>query len=173
MRKILLVIFGNLSLVFKRMVGCRVSSNFFCMISPNTILRTSGKKSRILFNKKCHTKGHTEIAATNGIVSFGDRCFVNRNCIINARESISIGDGTTIGPGTYIYDHDHDGHGGFICKPITIGKNVWIGAGCIILKGVSIGDNSIIAAGTLVMKDVPENCVRYDKRQFAEKYRSE
>ncbi|MDE6297641.1 MAG: hypothetical protein K2L89_07310 [Muribaculaceae bacterium] len=29
------------------------------------------------------------------------------------------------------------------CKPVNIGKNVWIGAGATILPGVTIGDNAV------------------------------
>ena len=163
-KKFFRVIVGNIGIVFRKIFGCRVKSNILCMISCGASLKTSGKKSKIIFDKKCHIRSNTEISAHNGIVRFGEKCFVNRNSIINAHESITIGEGTTIGPGVYIYDHDHDGNGGYVTKPITIGKNVWIGAGCIILKGVSIGDNAIIGAGTLVAKDVKSNSVRYDKR---------
>jgi acetyltransferase-like isoleucine patch superfamily enzyme len=41
-------------------------------------------------------------------------------------------------------------------EPIKIGKNVWIGLGCVILRGVTIGDNSTIAALSVVYNDVPE-----------------
>lgn len=92
--------------------------------------------------------------------------------MIVAHESITIEGNVTIGPGTVIYDHDHDGKGGYTTKPVHIGKNVWIGAGCIILRGVTIGDNSVIATGTLVTKDVPANVLRYDKRERVEVQRS-
>lgn len=36
--------------------------------------------------------------------------------------------------------------------PITIGNNVWIGAGAIILPGVTIGNNVVIGAGSVVTK---------------------
>lgn len=42
---------------------------------------------------------------------------------------------------------------------VTIGNNVFIGAGCIILPGVHIGDNVIVGAGTVVSKDIPANSV--------------
>lgn len=45
--------------------------------------------------------------------------------------------------------------------PITIGNNVWIGAGSIVLPGVTIGDNSVIGAGSVVTKDIPSNVVAY------------
>ena len=40
-------------------------------------------------------------------------------------------------------------------RPISIGTNVWIGAGAIILPGVSVGDDAIIGAGSVVTRDVP------------------
>ena len=39
--------------------------------------------------------------------------------------------------------------------PITIGNNVWIGAGVIILPGVTIGNNVVIGAGSVVTKNIP------------------
>lgn len=43
--------------------------------------------------------------------------------------------------------------------PITIGKNVWIGANATVVPGVTIGDGAIIAAGAVVTKDVPQNVI--------------
>lgn len=42
---------------------------------------------------------------------------------------------------------------------VHIGKNVWIGAGCVILPGVTIGDNTVIGAGSIVTKDIPAGVV--------------
>src|SRR5690606_40549227 len=38
---------------------------------------------------------------------------------------------------------------------VSVGSDVWIGAGSIVLDGISIGDGAIIAAGAVVNKDVP------------------
>ena len=46
-----------------------------------------------------------------------------------------------------------------IAKPITVGNNVWIGAGTTVLAGVTIGDNVTIGAGSVVVKDIPSNSV--------------
>lgn len=45
------------------------------------------------------------------------------------------------------------------CKPVHIGRNVWIGVGAIILPGVTIGDNAVVAAGAVVTKDVAPNTI--------------
>lgn len=39
--------------------------------------------------------------------------------------------------------------------PITIGHDVWVGAGATILSGVSVGNGAVIAAGSVVTKNVP------------------
>ena len=94
-------------------------------------------------------------------ISVGQRVYINRFTMIDASERIEIGANTMIGPHCYITDHDHGGaHDELIAQqplisaPVTIGKNVWIGAGAIVLKGVSIGDNAIVAAGSVVTKPV-------------------
>ena len=44
-------------------------------------------------------------------------------------------------------------------EPITVGNNVWFGAGVTVLGGVTIGDNTVIAAGSVVTRDIPANCL--------------
>ncbi len=39
-------------------------------------------------------------------------------------------------------------------KGITIGNDVWIGAGATILDGVNVGDGVVVAAGAVVTKNV-------------------
>ncbi len=87
--------------------------------------------------------------------------YINRFTMIDASERIEIGRNCMIGPFCYITDHDH----GFardqavneqplVGSPVTIGDDVWIGAGATILKGVSVGDGAIIGAGAVVTKNV-------------------
>lgn len=108
--------------------------------------------------------------SAGGSCQIGKNVFINDDTKINARESITIGDGCVIGQGVMMYDHDHDFRSGdmqhnFVTKPIVIGNNVWIGSGVIILKGVTVGDNAVVAAGTIVRKDIPARVVSYDKRE--------
>ena len=43
--------------------------------------------------------------------------------------------------------------------PITVGDNVWFGAGVIVLPGVTIGSDTVIGAGSLVNRDIPAGVV--------------
>ena len=47
----------------------------------------------------------------------------------------------------------------YLCKPIEVFDNVFIGCNSTILPGVKIGPNAVIAAGSVVTKDVKENTV--------------
>ena len=38
--------------------------------------------------------------------------------------------------------------------PITVGDNVWIGAGVHVMPGVTIGSNVVIGGGSVVVKDI-------------------
>lgn len=46
-----------------------------------------------------------------------------------------------------------------LVAPISVGSNVFIGAGCIILPGAVIGDDVIIGAGSVVTKELPSGFV--------------
>jgi acetyltransferase-like isoleucine patch superfamily enzyme len=41
------------------------------------------------------------------------------------------------------------------CKPITIGRGVWIASNVMVLAGVTIGDGAVVGAGAVVTRDVP------------------
>ncbi len=46
-----------------------------------------------------------------------------------------------------------------VSAPITIERNVWIGARATVMKGVRIGTNSVVGLGCIVRKSVPSNVV--------------
>lgn len=87
--------------------------------------------------------------------------------IITAGGGVSIGDRTLIGYNSMILSTNHviprlpaDIYSaGHERKAVSIGNDVWIGAGCIILPGVNIGKGSVIAGGSVVTKDVPPGVV--------------
>lgn len=100
-------------------------------------------------------------------IQIGKRVFINNNAIIIAdKTNISIGDDTLIGPNFICFDsnfHPLTANNrlsqNYSCKPVTIGRNVFIGANVTILQGVTIGDNSVIGAGVVLDKDVPSNMI--------------
>ncbi len=96
-------------------------------------------------------------------IELGEKVYMNFNCVILDCTKVKIGDNTLIGPSVQIYTATHPldfetrNQELEYAKPITIGKNCWIGGGTIILPGVEIGDNCVIGAGSVVTKSIPEN----------------
>jgi len=86
--------------------------------------------------------------------------YLNAGCTILDSAPVTIGSGTMLGPGVHIYCAEHHKDialrraGLEIARPVTIGKDVWIGGGAIILAGVTIGDGAIVGAGAVVRRDV-------------------
>lgn len=98
-------------------------------------------------------------------ITVGDYFYSNHNLIINDGANVTFGDNVFIAPNCcfttaeHAIDPEMRKAGIEIAKPITIGNNVWIGAGSTILAGVTIGDNSVIGAGSVVTKSIPENVI--------------
>ncbi len=95
-------------------------------------------------------------------IHLGDDVFLNYGCVLLDVCPIRIGDRTQIGPQVQILaaDHPRDAEsrdaGLENGKPVTIGRNVWIGAAALILPGVTVGDDAIVGAGAVVTRDVPK-----------------
>lgn len=106
--------------------------------------------------------------ASNASISLGKAVGISGGAICAAKR-VEIGDGTLLGADVLIADTDFHGlsprerHVPYAhistARPVTIGKNVFIGTRAVILKGVTIGDNSVIGAGSIVTKDVAANTV--------------
>jgi Acetyltransferase (isoleucine patch superfamily) len=108
-------------------------------------------------------------------IHLGNNVEINMNCVFLDCNIIRIGDHSGIGPGTHIYAVTHPvtpeerlskpaqpvdfPFWKTYTAPVTLGKNVWIGGGCIILPGVTIGDNTTVGAGSVVSRSLPSNCL--------------
>ncbi len=100
-------------------------------------------------------------------VHFGKNVYANYNLTMVDDSHIYVGDNTMIGPNVTIATAGHpidpalrDVQAQFNME-VHIGRNVWLGGGCVLLPGVSIGDNTVIGAGSIVTKDIPANVVAY------------
>ena len=98
-------------------------------------------------------------------IKLGRGVLINYNCTLLDCGEIRIGNNVLIGPGTQIvtakHPMDHEKRRNLIttAHPVTIGDDVWIGAGVTILPGISIGARSVIGAGAVVTKDISPDIV--------------
>ena len=94
-------------------------------------------------------------------IEVGENFFANMNCVILDEAPVRFGDNVFIAPncGFYTAGHPLDAErrnkGLEYARPITVGNDVWIGAGVSVLPGVTIGDGAVIGAGSVVNRDIP------------------
>ena len=169
---------GLMTGIFKRLVAIKRKlsfemGTFFARLHGAEI----GKKTKIDIGAKIINSRH-------GTIKIGDKCLVHHGVIFSPHKggSITVGSNCSINPYCILYGHgglhigdrvriaahavfipaNHrfkyvDGsiqHQGLTRLGISIGNDVWIGAGVRILDGVSISSNIIIGAGSVVTKSL-------------------
>lgn len=98
-------------------------------------------------------------------ITIGENFFANHNTVILDGGKVTFGNNVFVGPncGFYTAAHPIDAErrnaGLEYARPITIGDNVWIGAGVHVMPGVTIGSNVVIGGGSVVVKNIPDNSV--------------
>ena len=93
----------------------------------------------------CFYSNHNLVITDGAKVTFGDHVFIAPNCCFTTAE--------------HPLDKEQRRAGLEIAAPITVGNDVWIGAGSTVLAGVTIGDGAVIGAGSVVTKDIPPGVV--------------
>jgi acetyltransferase-like isoleucine patch superfamily enzyme len=98
-----------------------------------------------------------------GQLSIGSNSVVDRDCTLDGRGGLQIGQNVNISPEVMVLtaSHDPDDSEAFAGYdlPVIIEDYVWIATRAVILPGVTIGYGSIVAAGSIVTTDVPCNVI--------------
>ena len=104
-------------------------------------------------------------------VHMGDGTFANPGLLVvnsmRPEGRIEIGRRVSIAPGVILVSEsapnnspllsDHPEVRGRLVReqPVTIGDDVWLGAGAVVLPGVTVGRGAVVGAGAVVTRDVP------------------
>lgn len=100
-------------------------------------------------------------------IEIGENFYSNHNLVILDCAKITFGDNVFIAPNCcfsaagHPLDTEQRNKGLEFARPITVGDNVWIGAGVTVLPGVTIGNNTVIGAGSVVTRDIPDGVVAF------------
>lgn len=124
--------------------GAQISLHYVCL-EPNVCLIANAGTIEVGYGTYINTG--TFMWTEGAILRIGHRVLIGPHCVVsaanhgiqNSQQPIIEQPITSVG--------------------ITIGDNVWIGAGAIVCDGVTIGADTVIAAGAVVTKDIPANVV--------------
>lgn len=102
-------------------------------------------------------------AFLHGPIRVADDVSINPRVVIDGgRAGVDIGAGTRIAQGAKLFAFDHGMDPGAPIREqaqrsrgISIGEDVWLGAGAGVTDGVTIGAHAVVAMGAVVTRDVP------------------
>jgi maltose O-acetyltransferase len=92
-----------------------------------------------------------------GGLRVGEYCRINRDCTLDARGGLTIGDNVSISPEVAILTAQHfydDPAFALDNRAVVIGDHAWIGTRAMVMPGVTIGRGAVVAAGAVVTRDV-------------------
>ena len=98
-------------------------------------------------------------------IRVGENFYSNHNLVILDCGNVTFGDNVFVAPDCGFHtaghpvDFERRNQGLEYAYPITVGNNVWFGAGVQVMPGVTIGDNVVIGGGSVVVKDIPSDSV--------------
>lgn len=101
----------------------------------------------------------TEIRCPHKL-TIGKGSIIGDNALLDARNSLVIGENVNLSSNVSIYTEQHDHRDPFFscCKgrkmSVEIDNRAWIGSNAIILPGVHIGEGAVCCAGCVVTKDI-------------------
>jgi maltose O-acetyltransferase len=100
-------------------------------------------------------------------IAIGPGTFVNYDCVMLDGAGIEIGAACQLAAqvqlvtATHPIDPEPRRRGWEYAEPISLGDNVWLGAGVIVCPGVTIGSDTVVGAGAVVTRDLPARVVAY------------
>ena len=128
-------------------------SHIPCLWLRMNVLRLMGGaiSSKTIIDMHWHVMGVKKL-------NIGRHCHINRNCMLDARGGLKIGNNVSISHNVCLVTGSHNFNTPdfkYVDGPIIVDDNVWIGLNVTVLKNVHIGEGAVVAAGALVTKDIP------------------
>lgn len=130
------------------------------------LIATSRRPDAIVIGENSSLRSFAMLNAgpPEGYIHIGRNTGIGQGTLLYGNGGLTIGDDVMIAAQCAVIASSHVyadpavpmREQGYTASGITIGNNVWIGAGARILDGVSIGDNAIIGANAVVNKSVPQ-----------------
>ncbi len=138
------------------------------VVDDNCLLDAKGEANRgITIGSGVFIGRNTILSCKNGDIDIADEANIGFNSEIFSASRVSIGARTLIAAYCYLVGGDHDFSDptrsileqARSSKGITVGADVWLGAGAKLLDGVTVGARSIIGAGAVVREPVPDEAI--------------
>jgi len=109
----------------------------------------------------------TILSCKNGDIELGDHVNIGFHSEIFSGSTVRVGAHGLFAAYTYLVGGGHDFSVADVpvieqqrlSKGISLGENVWLGAGVTVLDGVSVGRDVVVGAGAVVTQDLPDAAI--------------
>ena len=148
----------------------RIIKNNGLMVKPLKITGQQyihiGRFVKFYENARIECYGTFKEQALNPKLIINNNVIINNNFTALIADECSIGENTIIAHNVSIINENHGidlaigvpfHEQVLTTRPITIGKNCWIGCNVVLIPGASLGDNCVVGAGAVVNKTFPSN----------------
>lgn len=138
------------------------------VIEAHAILECPDAESSIDIGDSSIIKSHALLLADRGgSIRLGHHCSVNPFTVLYGHGGLTIGDEVRIATHCVVVPANHVFANpdvairsqGLTREGISIGDDVWLGAGVRVLDGCTIGRGSVIAAGAVLASSVPADSI--------------
>lgn len=147
-----------------RKFGVQVDTS--CLIAANVMASlgfSQGRRGYIKIDAKTQICNGVILDCWGGSIAIRENVFLGPYTVIYGHGGVMIGKDTLISMHCRILSSNHtipDKNCRIRSKPdillpVTIGEDVWLGAGATVLGGVTVGDGCVVGAGAVVTKDLP------------------
>ncbi|PZO38693.1 MAG: transferase [Pseudanabaena frigida] len=144
-------------------IGIKIDSD--CLVGKNVTVKlglSQGKKGEINIRAKSEICNGVNLECWGGAIDIDENVFIGPYTIIYGNGGVKIGRDTLIATHCKIISSNHTipskntriRSQPDILLPVTIGDDVWLGAGVTVLGGITIGNGCIVGAGAVVTKDL-------------------
>jgi acetyltransferase-like isoleucine patch superfamily enzyme len=143
-----------------------VEIDYSCFVGKNFTANLGlsyGHKGKISILAKSEISPGVILDCWGGSIHIAENVFIGPYVVIYGHGGVTIGKDTLIAMHCRILSSNHTipsrdlriRSQPDVLLPVTIGEDVWLGAGVTVLGGVTIGDGCIVGAGAVVTKDLP------------------
>jgi len=139
---------------------------FRCQVSPRAEVEIT---PLLKIGPRSVVGSFTKIKATDGPLTIGSHVEIANGCVLTSHtQGVEIGDDCLIGPNVSIIGNNYRYDRLDVpirlqekvsAKGIRVGRDVWIGAGCVLLDGADVGSGSILAPNSVVSGTVPAGSI--------------
>ena len=161
------VVFGR-NITVRHPKKISIGDNTF--IDDNVVLDAKGEENQgITIGANVYIGRNTILSCKEGSIFLEDYCNISANCMLLSETEIRLGQYCflagqcyLVAGGNHVFD---DISVPIMFQPsyskggITVGEDVWLGAGVIVLDGANVGKGTVVGAGAVVTESLPEYCI--------------